>query len=58
MRMVEKATPRVKVFSIGKTEEGREMIAVARIVGGQPREARGQPCQSREAGGSACDQDE
>ena len=29
MRMVEKATPRVKVFSIGKTEEGREMIAVA-----------------------------
>ena len=29
MRMVEKATPRVKVVSIGKTEEGREMIAVA-----------------------------
>jgi Zinc carboxypeptidase len=29
MRMVEKATPRVRVFSIGKTEEGREMIAVA-----------------------------
>ena len=29
MRMVEKATPRVKVFSIGRTEEGREMIAVA-----------------------------
>src|SRR5206468_2635333 len=29
MRMLEKATPRVKVFSIGKTEEGREMIAVA-----------------------------
>ena len=29
MRMVEKASPRVKVFSIGKTEEGREMIAVA-----------------------------
>lgn len=28
-RMLEKATPRVKVFSIGKTEEGREMIAVA-----------------------------
>src|SRR5204863_2714982 len=27
--MLEKATPRVKVFSIGKTEEGREMIAVA-----------------------------
>src|SRR5262244_3324344 len=30
MRMLEKAAPqRVKVFSIGKTEEGREMIAVA-----------------------------
>ena len=29
MRMLEKASPRVKVLSIGKTEEGREMIAVA-----------------------------
>src|SRR6185369_2117065 len=29
MRMLEKATPRVKVFPIGTTEEGREMIAVA-----------------------------
>src|SRR5207248_10724550 len=29
MRLLEKATPRVKVFSIGITEEGREMIAVA-----------------------------
>ena len=29
MRMLEKASPRVKVISIGKTEEGREMIAVA-----------------------------
>ena len=29
MRMVEKASPRVKVYSIGKTMEGREMIAVA-----------------------------
>ena len=29
MRLLEKATPRVKVFSIGKSEEGREMIAVA-----------------------------
>src|SRR5438105_6098629 len=28
MRMLEKPTPRVKVFSIGTTEEGREMIAV------------------------------
>lgn len=29
MRMLQKASPRVKVFSIGRTEEGREMIAVA-----------------------------
>jgi hypothetical protein len=28
-RMLEAATPRVKVFTIGHTEEGREMIAVA-----------------------------
>ena len=29
MRALEGASPRVKVFSIGKSEEGREMIAVA-----------------------------
>jgi hypothetical protein len=29
MRLLAKATPRVRVFSIGRTEEGREMIAVA-----------------------------
>jgi hypothetical protein len=29
MRMLESASPRVKVRTIGKTEEGREMIAVA-----------------------------
>jgi hypothetical protein len=29
MRMLEASSPRVKVFSIGQTEEGREMIAVA-----------------------------
>jgi len=29
MRMLEKASPRVKVYTIGTTEEGREMIAVA-----------------------------
>src|SRR5688500_11276217 len=29
MRLLEKASPRVKAFSIGTTEEGREMIAVA-----------------------------
>jgi hypothetical protein len=29
MRALEAASPRVKVFSIGKSEEGREMVAVA-----------------------------
>ena len=29
MRALEKASPRVKVYTIGNTEEGREMIAVA-----------------------------
>lgn len=29
LRLLEKATPRVKVYSIGMSEEGREMIAVA-----------------------------
>ncbi len=29
MRALEKATPRVKVFSMGRTEEGREMLLVA-----------------------------
>src|SRR5918911_1505307 len=29
MRMLEKASPRVRVFNIGTSEEGREMIAVA-----------------------------
>jgi hypothetical protein len=29
MRLLEKTSPRVKVYSIGTTEEGREMIAVA-----------------------------
>src|SRR4051812_45757890 len=29
MRLLEKSSPRVKVFSIGRTEEGREHIAVA-----------------------------
>src|SRR5947199_3582877 len=29
MRMLEAASPRVKVYTIGTTEEGREMIAVA-----------------------------
>src|SRR5438045_2592354 len=29
MRMLAAASPRVKVYSIGKSEEGREMIAVA-----------------------------
>ena len=29
MRLLEKSSPRVKVYSIGKSEEGREMLAVA-----------------------------
>ena len=29
MRLLAKASPRVRVYSIGRTEEGREMIAVA-----------------------------
>jgi hypothetical protein len=29
MRLLEQNSPRIKVFSIGRTEEGREMIAVA-----------------------------
>ena len=29
MRLLAKSTPRVRVYSIGTTEEGREMIAVA-----------------------------
>ena len=29
MRMLAKATPRVRVYTIGQSEEGREMIAVA-----------------------------
>src|SRR6188508_2822057 len=29
MRLLAKSTPRVKVYSIGKSEEGREMLAVA-----------------------------
>ncbi len=49
MRMLEKASPRVKVFSIGKTEEGREMIAVAVVVGSESREARREPRAPRQA---------
>jgi len=41
MRMLEKSSPRVKVFSIGSTEEGREMIAVAIVSAGEDgRESR------------------
>ncbi len=38
MRMLAKATPRVKVYTIGHSEEGREMIAVA--VASEPLMAR------------------
>ena len=56
MRMLEKASPRVKVFSIGKTEEGREMIAVAVASEATHGEARGEPRAAREARRSAHDQ--
>ena len=42
LRMLEEASPRVKVFRIGKTEEGREMIAVAIADGRDPGDARRQ----------------
>ena len=58
MRLLAKATPRVKVVSIGKTEEGREMIAVA--VASEALMARldGQSRRSREARRSATHQHE
>ena len=57
MRMVEKASPRVKVYSIGKTEEGREMIAVAVSSEGnlsklEENRARLERRRGRQAGGS------
>jgi hypothetical protein len=48
MRMLEKASPRVKVFSIGTTEEGREMIAVA-VSSEENLKRRGQSRQACEA---------
>src|SRR2546429_5397543 len=47
MRMLEKASPRVKVFSNGTTEEGREMIAVA--IASEPRSSHVllQSCRSK-----------
>lgn len=44
-RLLEASTPRVKVFSIGRTEEGREMIAVAiadapLLAGGKANDSR------------------
>ena len=44
MRLLAKAMPRVKVYSIGTTEEGREMIAVAvasRSADGEARREQG-----------------
>ena len=47
MRMLERASPRVKVYSIGTTEEGREMIAVA-VASERSEERRvGKECRSR-----------
>ena len=58
MRMVEKASPRVKVYSIGKTEEGREMIAVAVSSEANLREARREPRPARQARRPAHDRPE
>ena len=46
-RMLEAASPRVKVFTIGHTEEGREMIAVAIADAGAAEECRRQQRASR-----------
>ena len=56
MRLLAKASPRVKVFSIGTTEEGREMIAVAVASEAADREARREQGEAREARRSAHDQ--
>ena len=57
MRLLAKATPRVKVFSIGTTEEGREMIAVAVASEAMHRAARREQGAPRQARRSAHDQD-
>ena len=49
--------PRVKVYSIGTTEEGREMIAVAVASEALMAQARREPRATREARGPAHDQD-
>ena len=56
MRLLAKSSPRVRVFSIGTTEEGREMIAVA--IASEPLMAKLDAEQSaaREARRSAHDQ--
>ena len=53
MRMLEKASPRVKVYSIGRTEEGREMIAVAVTSEAEHGEADAEQRPPREARRSA-----
>jgi hypothetical protein len=56
MRLLEKASPRVKVFSIGTTEEGREMIVVAVSSAENLEESRRKSRASRETGRSANNQ--
>ena len=56
MRLLEKASPRVKVFSIGTTEEGREMIAVAVSSEAESAALGGESRATREARRSAHDQ--
>ena len=58
MRLLAKSPPRVKVFSIGQTEEGREMIAVAVASEALLAQARREQGRPREARRSAHDPDE
>ena len=55
MRLLAASTPRVKVFTIGQTEEGREMIAVGDRGRGAAGAAEGERRAAGEAGRSADD---
>jgi hypothetical protein len=55
MRRLDAASPRVKVLSIGTTEEGREMIAVA-VASDRLMALRGEPREAGEARRPAGDQ--
>ena len=56
-RLLAAETPRVKVYTIGNTEEGREMIAAAVARRGAAEGREGERGAAGEAGGSAHDRD-